>query len=539
MNPSYYLELRVDGDLVRPLPQWWRGRIEQRLNRPHRFTVHLPYDSTLSSELAPTAELWVLNDSFEVVNKFIPRMVDESGPAGYEIKLDCLDIMGQLGREWVSSYTTVPDESPEPSPIPQTKTVSEILADLLAMQDITPAITVDTVEPAIGDLQRRLDLERMSILAALAELHRDVGGYYWVDPDRGLHWTEDRGEALGQQIRLGKNLVNIERRRDFGGMANRVYAYGGGDGPDTITATVEDAASIASHGLHTGEYHNQRVNTPEILTEHAQAILAHSKEPVVSYTVGAVDLSAAAGDKHAFDYLALGNRYRAIDPVLGVDTEVRAVVVKRVLDNPTDNEVELANKRAELADLFVEERRERRAAQAHNPIEYAIDPGGQLDEWAGGWNTAEWDEGGLHYDRAGERIGDALAPGGAIDEGLTDTAESDMASLPFVARLFTGADLAAINDMAGSVSYPDLVFRDDEDFALTTDDPENVLHVRLAGAWVEVSGEGGELPDEMMGHVHHGSDTTVERPTGYSAVMWVGSVEPDNWINEDLWVDES
>ena len=53
------------------------------------------------------------------------------------------------------------------------------------------------------------------------------------------------------------------------------------------------------------------------------------------------------------------------------------------------------------------------------------------------------------------------------------------------------------------------------------------------------NGEAGELPDEMMGHVHHGSDATVERPTGYSAVMWVGSVEPDNWINEDLWVDES
>jgi len=524
VNPSYYLELRVDGDLVRPLPQWWRGRIEQRLNRPHRFTVHLPYDSTLSSELTPTAELWVLNDSFEVVNKFIPRMVDESGPAGYEIKLDCLDIMGQLGREWVSSYTTVSDESPEPSPIPQTKTVSEILADLLAMQDITPAITVDTVEPAIGDLQRRLDIERMSILAALAELHRDVGGYYWVDPDRGLHWTEDRGEALGQQIRLGKNLTNIERRRDFGGMINRVYAYGGGDGPDTITVTVEDAASIASHGLHTGEYHNQRVNTPEILTEHAQAILAHSKEPVVSYTVGAVDLSAAAGDKHAFDYLALGNRYRAIDPVLGVDTEVRAVVVKRVLDNPTDNEVELANKRAELADLFVEERRERRAAQAHNPIEYAVEPGGQLDTWAGDWNTAEWDEGGLHYDRAGERIG------GAIDEGLTDTAESDMASLPFVARLFTGADLAAINDMAGSVSYPDLVFRDDEDFALTTDDPENVLHVRQAGAWVEVTS-----PEPF---VFHGADATVARPGNATTVVWIGEAEPDNKVEDDLWLEE-
>ena len=50
---------------------------------------------------------------------------------------------------------------------------------------------------------------------------------------------------------------------------------------------------------------------------------------------------------------------------------------------------------------------------------------------------------------------------------------------------------------------------------------------------------GGQLPNEMMGHVHHGSDATVERPTGYSAVMWVGSVEPDNWIDEDLWVDES
>lgn len=35
----------------------------------------------------------------------------------------------------------------------------------------------------------------------------------------------------------------------------------------------------------------------------------------------------------------------------------------------------------------------------------------------------------------------------------------------------------------------------------------------------------------------HGSNAAAIRPTTTSIVMWVGTVEPDNWIDDDIWVD--
>lgn len=38
--------------------------------------------------------------------------------------------------------------------------------------------------------------------------------------------------------------------------------------------------------------------------------------------------------------------------------------------------------------------------------------------------------------------------------------------------------------------------------------------------------------------IYHGDDSTVARPTSAaSSVLWIGSVEPDNWTTDDLWYD--
>jgi hypothetical protein len=37
--------------------------------------------------------------------------------------------------------------------------------------------------------------------------------------------------------------------------------------------------------------------------------------------------------------------------------------------------------------------------------------------------------------------------------------------------------------------------------------------------------------------VTHGSTASTARPTGVGAVYWVGSVEPNNAVNTDLWYD--
>jgi hypothetical protein len=40
---------------------------------------------------------------------------------------------------------------------------------------------------------------------------------------------------------------------------------------------------------------------------------------------------------------------------------------------------------------------------------------------------------------------------------------------------------------------------------------------------------------ELMGVVVHGVVSGSARPTGYGVVTWIGSVEPINAINNDIW----
>lgn len=57
-------------------------------------------------------------------------------------------------------------------------------------------------------------------------------------------------------------------------------------------------------------------------------------------------------------------------------------------------------------------------------------------------------------------------------------------------------------------------------------DPETVLHGD--GQWLPVSGGGGI--------VYHGSNANQTRPDVEYPVMWVGSVEPINALDGDVWL---
>jgi hypothetical protein len=45
--------------------------------------------------------------------------------------------------------------------------------------------------------------------------------------------------------------------------------------------------------------------------------------------------------------------------------------------------------------------------------------------------------------------------------------------------------------------------------------------------------------DMVMGVVVHGSTAVTARPSGYEAITWIGSVEPSNADNDDIWHDTS
>ena len=61
---------------------------------------------------------------------------------------------------------------------------------------------------------------------------------------------------------------------------------------------------------------------------------------------------------------------------------------------------------------------------------------------------------------------------------------------------------------------------------------ENNMRWRWTGTtWTPVGVTGS------AGVVEHGAVASVSRPGGYSMIFWIGSVEPNNAINNDVWIN--
>ncbi len=62
-----------------------------------------------------------------------------------------------------------------------------------------------------------------------------------------------------------------------------------------------------------------------------------------------------------------------------------------------------------------------------------------------------------------------------------------------------------------------------------------------AGTVTNLHGAAGADADvtHTMGVVTHGASASVVRPSGFAVVTWIGSVEPTNAVNHDIWEDTS
>jgi len=124
-------------------------------------------------------------------------------------------LLSQLAEEVIEEYDTGESGAE----------VADIVADLLAFQRKATPITVGTIG-VTGTRAIQVTTAR-TILSVLLELQESVGGYINVDNDRVLDWPTDTGEDKGQQIRYRKNLVGIERTRNWEDFCTKLHLTGG------------------------------------------------------------------------------------------------------------------------------------------------------------------------------------------------------------------------------------------------------------------------------------------------------------------------
>jgi hypothetical protein len=70
----------------------------------------------------------------------------------------------------------------------------------------------------------------------------------------------------------------------------------------------------------------------------------------------------------------------------------------------------------------------------------------------------------------------------------------------------------------------------------------NTLGIDPGGAWADLTTRLGVMDianiSAGLGIAPHGSNASFTRPNaGFRNYVWVGSVQPNNWLNEDIWLD--
>ncbi len=262
--------------------------------------------------------------------------------------IGCTGLIDQLADELVVSYSAVD------------LTITQIVTALLALQVLTPPITVGTIDPVVS---RTIDVDGDTILRAIYRLRDTVGGHIYVDSNRALQWRTTIGEDKGQQIRYRKNLMGITRDVEYATLANRIYAYGAGEGEARIKLSdadgqvedyVEDTDSQAEWG---GTYIvtivDQSITHPDTLLAWANLKLADLKDPRIAYEVDTVDFSAVAEIDLSFDALQIGSIVTIIDEDLGIDVSAQVVKITRPdLRHPEQMRIEVANRIRDITDIL-------------------------------------------------------------------------------------------------------------------------------------------------------------------------------------------
>jgi ribonuclease HII len=296
-----------------------------------------------------------------LVGKLIrePVLYYSTGATPYTYKqLGYLPPSGNSADNW--SRLNVPDE----------KTVRKIVEELLALQEGTYKIGLGRIDYQVANYELPFTIETTNLSNALLSLQellpKDLRGIIYVDSNATLNWTlgntavDDEQDVI--QAGVGR-LQSIDYDVNWTDVVTRLYIYGqGADRNSRVKVTdypVENefeylsASTVGTYGIRTLVKIDSRVKYARSLYRMGQRLLEEISVPVVTASIGVLDLAKADGDRFkAFDDFYLGKKYIIKDDDEGI--EVTAVVEKITVDmaNPLAIQVDLVNRKKDIATFF-------------------------------------------------------------------------------------------------------------------------------------------------------------------------------------------
>lgn len=174
---------------------------------------------------------------------------------------------------------------------------------------------------------------------------RDQDGKVYID------YLEHIGHGTDTKIELAVNLKTISREIDETSVITRLYPLGAKltDSEKRLTIGsvnggkdyIEDSALVAKYGVISGTQTWDDVTQASILKTKATAFLKSANKAKKQYKITAVDLSTIDMN---FEQFELGCWYRVVNPLMGIDEDLRIIGITINLDNPEQSELTFGDK---------------------------------------------------------------------------------------------------------------------------------------------------------------------------------------------------
>lgn len=174
---------------------------------------------------------------------------------------------------------------------------------------------------------------------------RDQDGKVYID------YLEHIGHGTDTKIELAVNLKTISREVDETSVITRLYPLGAKltDSEKRLTIGsvnggkdyIEDSALVAKYGVISGTQTWDDVTQASILKTKATAFLKSANKTKKQYKITAVDLSTIDMN---FEQFELGCWYRVVNPLMGIDEDLRIIGITINLDSPEQSELTFGDK---------------------------------------------------------------------------------------------------------------------------------------------------------------------------------------------------
>lgn len=174
---------------------------------------------------------------------------------------------------------------------------------------------------------------------------RDQDGKVYID------YLEHIGHGTDTKIELAVNLKTISREVGETSVITRLYPLGAkltdSEKRLTIGAVnggkdyIEDSALVAKYGVISGTQTWDDVTQASVLKTKATAYLKSANKAKKQYKITAVDLSTIDMN---FEQFELGCWYRVVNPLMGIDEDLRIIGITINLDDPEQSELTFGDK---------------------------------------------------------------------------------------------------------------------------------------------------------------------------------------------------